>query len=828
MPITLSDLARAFDALGWRYQTIPDRDLLLTGFHTEIGSANLALRPALDGQAVLLEAVGLGQAPAEQMGELLALAWQWPGIAVARDPQDGEVRLRLLLPVGQAALSPEALGIAVGTLVSAVEALRQTLSRGAEEPGSRGAGEQRSQGAGEPGRRKGADEGAAGPEAGEAEEGAEAPAEIAAALQRAQALLEGLAQADDQAAYLRAHLDEFDEEVLAALTAAAQAAQAQGEEAFAQGLAGVVAAALALRLERDPAAQRLQRLLEAPDEAALAALADQWSEALGSDVGQRLAALAQAAQQAGQGAMARQAESVRERLQALRAARPLDAALADFLDAETWEAGRAVVAASPPLQSEAAVARLRELARRAQERGEEQTAARYTTHARHLAQWLSGKSEAELAAELERHPLWQLAARVAVGEEDLAQAIEEALQPDVVNALDEATLDALDDRVPSLALRDRRLAYALARLNDAVASRVAGPRVQAHCALRVGQLAWQMGNGALALERLQAGLALYDQVGDRLGKANVLQAQGDVLYFLKRTDEALQKYEAALALYDQVGDRIGQINTHLSRARLWRGQGTGFQDAAYDAYRQALELVEAIRGLQRQESFRREWMARTSALYTEMVFFCLELGRHAEAWHWAERGKGRTLLDLLGSARPRLDSPEKRVTYEEWQRLQQESFRLEAELDRLRRGGNGHGPARGAPAGPQPLPAEPQADAIRRLEAELARAREKEQRLRRQVARLLEEGRELVQVDVPPADELALALQELTCSPHLPPSSPSLSQTWEREGGRGVGEGSRAQYLALAARLNAEFYTADRKLFHRCQQLGVLFVKMVE
>lgn len=44
----------------------------------------------------------------------------------------------------------------------------------------------------------------------------------------------------------------------------------------------------------------------------------------------------------------------------------------------------------------------------------------------------------------------------------------------------------------------------------------------------------------------------------------------------------------------------------------------------------------------------------------------------------------------------------------------------------------------------------------------------------------------------------------------------------------GQGQAYDAQYLALAERLNAEFYTADKKLFHRCQQMGVSFVKMVE
>jgi predicted nucleic acid-binding protein len=37
-----------------------------------------------------------------------------------------------------------------------------------------------------------------------------------------------------------------------------------------------------------------------------------------------------------------------------------------------------------------------------------------------------------------------------------------------------------------------------------------------------------------------------------------------------------------------------------------------------------------------------------------------------------------------------------------------------------------------------------------------------------------------------------------------------------------------AQYLALAEHLNAVFYTADRKLFNRCQQIGAQFVKLLE
>lgn len=37
-----------------------------------------------------------------------------------------------------------------------------------------------------------------------------------------------------------------------------------------------------------------------------------------------------------------------------------------------------------------------------------------------------------------------------------------------------------------------------------------------------------------------------------------------------------------------------------------------------------------------------------------------------------------------------------------------------------------------------------------------------------------------------------------------------------------------AQYLALAERLSAEFYTTDQKLYQRCREIGAQFVKLLQ
>jgi tetratricopeptide (TPR) repeat protein len=95
-----------------------------------------------------------------------------------------------------------------------------------------------------------------------------------------------------------------------------------------------------------------------------------------------------------------------------------------------------------------------------------------------------------------------------------------------------------------------------------------------------------------ALQSYQQALALFRQVGDRLGEANTLKAIGDVQQFRKETDAALQSYQQALALFRQVGDRLGEANTlkAIGDVQQFRKE----TDAALQSYQQALALFRQV------------------------------------------------------------------------------------------------------------------------------------------------------------------------------------------------------------------------------------------
>jgi tetratricopeptide (TPR) repeat protein len=71
-----------------------------------------------------------------------------------------------------------------------------------------------------------------------------------------------------------------------------------------------------------------------------------------------------------------------------------------------------------------------------------------------------------------------------------------------------------------------------------------------------------------ALASYAEALRLFQQVGDKLGEANVRKAIGDVQQFRKDNDAALASYAEALRLFQQVGDKLGEANVRAAQGRL--------------------------------------------------------------------------------------------------------------------------------------------------------------------------------------------------------------------------------------------------------------------
>ena len=89
-----------------------------------------------------------------------------------------------------------------------------------------------------------------------------------------------------------------------------------------------------------------------------------------------------------------------------------------------------------------------------------------------------------------------------------------------------------------------RLAYVLAARNRAASAQFV-----------LGQLLRQKGDPGRATEHLSQALALFQQIGDQAGLADVLDELGQVLWQLGRTQEALDHIHRGLELRRRLGIR---------------------------------------------------------------------------------------------------------------------------------------------------------------------------------------------------------------------------------------------------------------------------------
>jgi hypothetical protein len=131
----------------------------------------------------------------------------------------------------------------------------------------------------------------------------------------------------------------------------------------------------------------LERLLAINSREEVAALAEEWPEALAPATLDWLNDGIQVMQQHGQSEAVTHLNQVQAWLSALRQEHPLLTAIFDFVNTERWDRARDLAHAEPLLHSTDALAHLDLLANKAEARGEERLAAHYREHRQRLATW---------------------------------------------------------------------------------------------------------------------------------------------------------------------------------------------------------------------------------------------------------------------------------------------------------------------------------------------------------------------------------------------------------------------------------------------------------
>jgi len=101
----------------------------------------------------------------------------------------------------------------------------------------------------------------------------------------------------------------------------------------------------------------------------------------------------------------------------------------------------------------------------------------------------------------------------------------------------------------------------------------AGDQGMAYTLSCLGSIALEQGQGAQAKPLLEKALALFQRVGDPLGRAETLSALGNIALAVGDYEQAQTLWEEQLTLRQQIGDQDGTADTlsHLGDLAFWQG-----------------------------------------------------------------------------------------------------------------------------------------------------------------------------------------------------------------------------------------------------------------
>lgn len=242
----------------------------------------------------------------------------------------------------------------------------------------------------------------------------------------------------------------------------------------------------------------------------------------------------------------------------------------------------------------------------------------------------------------------------------------------------------------------------------------------------IGLVYRQRGDLAQALQQYRQALALAQEIAPRSPQtASSLNNVGFVYQELGELAPARQHFEQALAIMQPIAPHSPQAAIYLNnlglvhrrqgdlaraRARFQEAleivhaiaprsheaasclnnlgfvyQEQGDRDAALSHHLRAVQVIEALRTRAGGERAREGLFAQHQGTYHALIA-CLfardHPGDHADAFHYAERSRARTLIDLLSESKieVRADTPEQQALLDEERALQS---RLAAVVNRL-------------------------------------------------------------------------------------------------------------------------------------------------
>jgi CHAT domain-containing protein/Tfp pilus assembly protein PilF len=148
-----------------------------------------------------------------------------------------------------------------------------------------------------------------------------------------------------------------------------------------------------------------------------------------------------------------------------------------------------------------------------------------------------------------------------------------------------------------------------------------------------------------ALARASEAVAVAEQGGAKLLQAQALDAEGEILLKLGRTEESLRSLSSASDLLATTGDTT--LPWHVDYLQGQALESAKRDEEAVAAYRRSISSIESVRASISEDRFRTGFLQDKEKVYVALVRLLLRMGRVGEAFQYSERLRARGYLDLI-------------------------------------------------------------------------------------------------------------------------------------------------------------------------------------
>lgn len=162
----------------------------------------------------------------------------------------------------------------------------------------------------------------------------------------------------------------------------------------------------------------------------------------------------------------------------------------------------------------------------------------------------------------------------------------------------------------------------------------------------MGAVCQEQGDSRIALEWLNKALAMAQKVGNKTRQAELLWRTGEAYYLAGDFPNAKASANSSLKLASELHLPVITYLALTAKGKYFLAEND--YDLAFQALSRAIEVIETIRAqVGGQEQERQIFFENKVVAYDLMVQLLVKQNRPAEALLYAERAKGRVLLDVL-------------------------------------------------------------------------------------------------------------------------------------------------------------------------------------